>query len=211
MFINMTPSDYIQFGTLIIVTVYTFVTYRLLAAQSRQGFENKFFQLLNLHHTIVNSIYLPAQTILAAKKGRDCFEALYEKFADELRREYAQGGYGELSVLLNNSYVTFYSRYQSDLGHYFRNLYHIIKFVDQSDVSDKSFYISLIRAQLSIYELTLLFYNCLSDLGKEKAKPLVERYCMFKNMPQTVLVDLQAGSMKIEYQIKLFKSSAFTK
>lgn len=62
-----------------------------------------------------------------------------------------------------------------------------MKFVNRSDVTDKRFYTNLIRAQLSSHELLLLFYNCLSDLGREKFKPLVEEYGLLKNMPQELL------------------------
>jgi|AntRauTorckE6833_2_1112554.scaffolds.fasta_scaffold11005_4 hypothetical protein len=39
------------------------------------------------------------------------------------------------------------------------------------------------------YELTLLFYNCLSDLGFEKFKPLVEKYALLKNISYSLLID----------------------
>ena len=88
-------------------------------------------------------------------------------------------------------YEDFYKRYQHDLGHYFRNLYHIIKFVDETDAlksSDASVehkgrrrYTSLARAQLSVYELGLLFYNGLGSEGR-KFKPLIERYGLLENL-----------------------------
>jgi hypothetical protein len=75
------------------------------------------------------------------------------------------------------------------VGHYFRNLYNIVKFVDRSDVADKQFYTNFVRAQLSSHELLLLFYNCATSLGDEKFKPLVERYAFLKHMPEALLID----------------------
>ncbi len=38
-----------------------------------------------------------------------------------------------------------------------------------------------------MYELGLIFYNCLAEPGREKFKPLVEKYSLLKNMPKTIL------------------------
>ena len=90
---------------------------------------------------------------------------------------------------------------QSDFGHYFRNLYRIIKLVDtasffseESKISEaelfetKYKYTSIVRAQISNYELLWIFYNCLSENGIGKFKPLVEKYSFFKNIPINELV-----------------------
>jgi hypothetical protein len=62
-------------------------------------------------------------------------------------------------------------------------------------------YTCIVRAQLSDYELLLLFYNCLSDNGVEKFKPLVEEYAILKNLPQEDI-------LKSEW-INDYKKSAF--
>lgn len=48
-------------------------------------------------------------------------------------------------------------------------------------------YISIIRAQISDYELLWLFYNCLSKNGVEKFKPYIEQYSFFKNIPKNLI------------------------
>ena len=73
----------------------------------------------------------------------------------------------------------------SDFGYYFRNLYQIPKFIDQSKVTDPQRYAHLLRAQLSTAELTLLFYNCLSSVGRMQFKPLAEKYALFEGMRST--------------------------
>ncbi|MBO6794733.1 MAG: hypothetical protein JJ895_12550 [Balneolaceae bacterium] len=40
---------------------------------------------------------------------------------------------------------------------------------------------------MSRYELLLLFYNCLSDLGNKKFKPLIEKYALLKTVPKDAL------------------------
>ncbi|WP_206669895.1 putative phage abortive infection protein [Paenibacillus luteus] len=70
------------------------------------------------------------------------------------------------------------------MAHYFRNLYHIVKIVDESeeiDEGDKYSYIQILRAQLSSYEIVLLAYNGLTEKG-EKFKYYINTYFLLHNM-----------------------------
>ena len=97
-------------------------------------------------------------------------------------------------------YLEHYEKAQTDFGHYFRNLYRMIKMVHLNDffydiesVSEKDKfeikykYISIIRAQLSNHELIWIFYNCITENGYEKFKPLIEEYSLFKNIPKKLV------------------------
>jgi Putative phage abortive infection protein len=77
------------------------------------------------------------------------------------------------------------------VGHYFRSLYNMVKLIHRSDLDDKHLYTNLIRAQLSSYEQVLLLYNCVTPLGEQKFKPLIEMYGLFKNMNLSLLIDEQ--------------------
>jgi hypothetical protein len=149
-----------------------------LAAQSKtlqkQNFENTFFQLLRLHHDIVSAMEFDGNA------GRECFESFLQNFAGHYR-DLRTTSPGEM---LNTAYLRFHEELQGRTGHYFRNLYNLVKFVKNSDVENKQFYANLVRAQLSSNELTLLFYNCLSSLGITKFKPLVEEFALLENMDQ---------------------------
>jgi len=81
------------------------------------------------------------------------------------------------------------------LGHYYRNLYQIVKYIDKQDNQFLSFnqkydYIKTLRAQLSDYEQVVLYYNSLSTLGYDwfegKDKSLIVRYKLIKNAPTTL-------------------------
>ncbi len=156
----------------------------------KQNFENTFFQLLGLHQQILGAIDLIVRQG-SVISGRDCFSKFYDSLKKTWAKEIAKNiGEGKTKEeVLNLVYLKFNNKHQSEFGHYFRSLYHIIKLIDHSDVEDKRLYTNLVRAQLSSYELTLLFYNCLSDLGREKFKPLVEKYALLKNMPKDLLID----------------------
>ena len=157
-----------------------------------QRFENTFFSMLELHHNIVSEIVF---TFPCSKKedfGRYVFKRGYEDMYDKMKNNPA--GHEKI-------YLEGYNKYEADFGHYFVNLYRMFKMVDQVKPEDyfekptkdavdefKYKYTSIIRAQLSNYEKLWLFYNCLSVNGIEKFKPLVERYSLLKNMPQSFLV-----------------------
>ena len=97
------------------------------------------------------------------------------------------------------------SNHPSYFDHYFRHLYHIIKFVKNTQLLDSDQeryeYTSIVRAQLSRYELVWLYYNGLSDYGKEKFKPLIEEYALLKNLRHELLVHVDLGE---NYSSKAF-------
>lgn len=154
------------------------------AVASRQLFENTFFQLVRLHHQIVEAIRLPSAPN-HPREGRTAFETFNRNLGAQFATwRPAQGP--ELDAI-RKGYDTLYEDQQRHFGHYFRNLYHIVRFVDRADPALRTDYIGFLRAQLSAYELVCLFYNCLSQHGDEKFKPLVEKYALFNNLPLELL------------------------
>lgn len=180
--------------------------------QSRQRFEGTFFQLLSLHQEIVKSIDLYNSDTKHSMSGRDCFSVFYERFKKQFNTtlyylinpsEKTPGLALDIYNLpsdkvkefqpkietINSAYLEFYDKNQAEIGHYFRSLYNIAKFIHTSDIEDKRLYSNLLRAQLSVNEMALIFYNCLSDLGCEKFKPLIEEYALLKGIPLKLLIN----------------------
>ena len=156
----------------------------------KQNFESSFFQLLTMHSEIVNSLAIKN----IDSSGRQCFDWIIENLRP--RPKMVEGDYNEV-----------FSQYQPYVSHYFRHLYHIIKFIDDSihfpkEFEEKKRYTDFVRAQLSNNELSLLFYLGLSDPGTE-FKGLVEKYALFENIPSKVLID--------EEPRKLYAPSAYGK
>lgn len=152
----------------------------------QQRFENTFFQLLRNHQEIVNAIDLRRGSNVISQ-GRDCFRTFNDRFKDSIN-----GTLGDITDIAHTikGYMSFYNANQADLGHYFRHMYRILKFIDDSTVIsdlEKYKYSSLLRALLSSYELVLIFYNGLGDYGKEKFRPLIEKYSFLKNLDWTLL------------------------
>ena len=104
---------------------------------------------------------------------------------------------------IRSSYGIFYEKYKNDLGYYFYYLYNIGKFIADSNLDNKEFYANLLRSQLSYDELTLIFYHCLSIPINNKFKPIIEDFCLFKNLPRHLLIKESHGF--------LYKDTAWTK
>lgn len=172
-----------------------------------QNFETTFFQMLRLHNSILESIdikHIKNHTVIAS--GRDCFSRFYDTLYD-LYKPYlfykTDNDNDKVKEHINKIYMEFWAKNKQDLGHYFRYLYRIFKYVNESfiDEDTKKLYASTIRAQLSDMETALLFYNCLSSHGNEKFKPLVEKYTLFDNLPKELLFEKEHEN--------LYKPSAF--
>jgi hypothetical protein len=76
--------------------------------------------------------------------------------------------------------------HQSRLGHYYRHLYQMIRYVDQQTLDiDKYEFVKTIRAQLSTHEQALLLINSRTPLGHNWwQKNLILPYKLVKNIPQ---------------------------
>jgi hypothetical protein len=153
---------------------------------AQQNFENTFFQLLRRHSELVSEASFKGLT------GRDVFRSLYKS---SLVNTYTNvvTDIKDINERAIATYKAFFSDSDSHhiLAHYFRVLYHIFKFIDTSQLSgfDKTIYANIARAQLSSYELCLMFYNGIYGEGKVGFKPLIEKYGLLKHLDSSLLLD----------------------
>jgi hypothetical protein len=167
-----------------------------------QSFESTFFQLLRLQNDIVNAIDLArVDTGEVTLKGRDCFRVFYASFCARYKEQRPEDAGPTTLDRIRRTYLNFSAEIEAEAGHYFLTLYNILKYVDVSEVAHKKRYTNLVRAQLSSYEVALLFYACLSERGAAKFKPLIERYAMLKMVPRDELLDQQ--------HVELYDPAAF--
>lgn len=231
--------------------------------QTLQRFENTFFNMLSLHHQIVEGIdlnlldFLEDETYFYAflnehnrknstgrhvtYTSRDVFKKTYGslkflidvdyylvennpsklpiEITDGVKVDFNKLNFEKKKIQLNHivyethfssifNYI--YDKLNTDFGHYFRNLYRLIKMIDEKefdanskeeDFKQKYYYTSIVRAQLSDYELLWLFFNCIFEYG-EKFKPLIEKYSFLK------ILDGNKDEVIIHYK-KFYKASAF--
>jgi hypothetical protein len=127
-------------------------------------------------------------------------QAAWKTHYDENSKRLAQNRrfhtikYGGHEVRLNILYRPF-TGHASRLSHYIRHLYQTVKFVDEQEdktIDDKSKYdyLTNLRAQLSVHEQVLIYYNSLSVLGypwrgksDHNRKDFLSVYCLIKSMP----------------------------
>ncbi len=151
-----------------------------------QTFENTFFQMLRLNSDIVNSIQLPGQR--ETVQGRGCFEEIYDTWLG-MHYESQEKNNDSASEIdkINEAYLNFFKFAQAVIGHYFRHLYNSLMFIKNSDIENKQLYANLLKAHVSSYEIAILFYHCLSDIGKKEFKPLVEEFAFLQDVNEVLL------------------------
>ena len=176
-----------------------------------QRFENTFFHMMELQQQIVNDMFIKisdrenvwgdsinggrdSREVIVdnSARGRQVFRYIYKH---QESAYYYAGVFIEIIEKGMKEYEN--SPYISLLDHYFRHLYTILRYVDETDAFDvneegnadeeytykqKYHYTTILRATLSRYELLMIYYNGLSTFGNEKLKPLIERYSLLNNL-----------------------------
>lgn len=172
--------------------------------------EETFFQLLRFHSEIISTItieqqevdFVSGENINKTIQGRKTFVEyydIYKRFFQEASELTSSQDEDSLSKIFDKAYNSFYLEYQADLGHYFRNLFNVIFFIESLKKSQQAFYLGLLMAQLSNYELTLLFFHCLRSTNKD-FKILVEKYAILDQVPKDEVTSMA---------YKLYDSNAF--
>lgn len=126
-----------------------------------QRFENTFFNMLSLQSEILIELEFNNESLNLSKNPNKDSTRSRKVFGSILR--WIDGSIDESSPFDN--YDNFQVNENQIVGHYFRNLYQILKFIDESTLSnvDKVKYARILRAQLSSDEIAMLFFNCLSS------------------------------------------------
>lgn len=175
-----------------------------LSEQSRdlkqQTFERTFFELLRFYNEIVNGFATESNGIMSRMLnqperppsiGRDALLNYCGQFKRRLLLHMKENRDEDQLDAINKVWLDYYRDKQNQLGHWFRSLYNILKFVDQSGIENKKFYTDLLRAQLASPELLAIYYNANSDMGKEKLLPLIDKYNLFKHLDKDqIMFDL---------------------
>ena len=156
-----------------------------LQAESQQ-FEQTFFHLLD------NFRVLRQQ--LNNKKERteglayiQSVRALIEKDIDKICKE--EGAFDDLNVVetrkkIGDTYMTAFQAESDQLGHYFRSLYHLLKYIKEHcpKEDNKKMYFDLVQAQMNTDEQYLTCINVISNLGWRKLRPLLNDSSFLENL-----------------------------
>ena len=167
-------------------------------ALHQQAFENTFFNMLSLHNNIVQNLEFTNLYDLGEyyeNRNKDCIQGrnVFAKLNTLLSHKVnLYFGDDELSYVRLNAKETasrfhiLQTKNNQVLGHYFRNLYQIISFVDSYTsltFDEKKKYLKILRSQLSSDELALLFLNGLDvAVDKGQFRRLLIRYELLKHI-----------------------------
>jgi len=202
----------------------------------KQNFESTYFKLVENFYSIVDSIDYDCfkkenshQKNPSVNKdyerytGRDALlffcESLFETTAQislsnfdsmnlierDLHAKFAE-------IEWEKRYLLAHEEYESDLGIYFRNLYSVIKYVDDNtelSIEEKYKYIKIIRSSLTSRECILIFMNGTTKLAREKMKPLIEKYGLIKHTP--IKARLAVPFIRNQYNDKAFGETSDSK
>lgn len=196
-----TPGDFGTFGdyiggafgalTGLISVLFLYVTYKkqleMFQDQKEQAynqqFENNFFEMLSFFRS----------TNPQGKEGSDG-ENLFKKVRTEL-----ECCLKEEKFMSNESYIhatnalpikrriqyvynIVFRNYSSQLGQYFRSLYHLLLYIDTHCRADKKMYFDIVQAQMSTDELYVTCFNGISNYGRHKLLPLLNRSSFLENL-----------------------------
>lgn len=146
----------------------------------QQNFENTFFQLLKYFNSTISNLKLVNQIGTKSGIGSDAFKFLYDELKStthlltnyENKHNYQNASVEQMII----SFSAIYDLYKTQLSVYFKTLYLVLELVDSSKSSNKELYMSIIRAQLSSYELIILFYHGLCTGFNEDYISFIEEY-----------------------------------
>jgi len=163
-----------------------------------QRFENTFFQILNLHHTLV-------QRVRGVEIEVDGAAALYEIARRTLRRmeeeikqhkhysnperratrfEHLDEEVSEQSLSASTGSV--YKEQQRLIGQFLSNIIASLEVIDQTPLiteqTEKQYYANIFKVQLSESELRILFYFCFGADKIRKSKGLFDKYNLFESI-----------------------------
>lgn len=119
-----------------------------------QAFESTFFSMVMMHNENLKGLDLD-ETEADKYYGRSIFRIMHRRFKDSYNDS---DGSNEL-LKIKEAYIKFYNKNNRFIGHYLRTLNQIFQFVFESTVENKVKYLQFIKAQLSEYELMIIFYH----------------------------------------------------
>ncbi|MEZ4723337.1 MAG: putative phage abortive infection protein [Candidatus Kapaibacterium sp.] len=178
----------------------------------KQKQEETFFHLLRFHIDLVETLTFESNDIDIQSgkmqkqqvKGRNTFGEFYnvfKRFYSKYLEHLSDAGVDEDSLkgVIETSYTSFFAEFRYELGHYFRNIVNLLLFIDRANEKDKHFFLSILFSQISVYEMSLIFFHGLTSENKE-LKIFIEKYALMQDLYQDDLIKLN---------INLYNDSAY--
>lgn len=146
----------------------------------KQSFENSFFNLLQNHINIIQSIDLG--TGVSQTTGSDCFKIFIKKLEAKIDSSNESNDIEKIKV----AFKTLLEENKNDLDHIFKSATIIMQHIELSaPLKGKYFYFNVLFSQLSNFEKVLIFYSTLLD---DELKALFKKHELFYKIEKTDLI-----------------------
>jgi hypothetical protein len=157
----------------------------------KQQFDNTFFGLLELYRSIVDTLSAGNEA------GRSFF--VNEKTKLQTTAPDTTLSFIKRKKQADDLYVSFYIQHKNQVAHYFRTLYRIFCFIDNSELKEreKVEYAKIMRAQLSESELFFLYYNAFTSYGYN-FQYIINKYNLIKHLPFLEKLEYQKYTSLLE-------------
>lgn len=190
-------------ATMALLSAYlVFITYRQqvefskeqMELSRRTQFENNFFQLLQVQRDIAKTLVVKRRDTMRPTRSFSHIgeDALYH-VAEDIKQAMLELTYmteeidsmnfeqlrRKIDAIFSHAVETYG---EQSLSHYYRHLFHILKFVKTSEVAKIESYLSIVQAQMTNDELYILFFDALSKYGYPKLYRIVAEYGMLENL-----------------------------
>ncbi|MDA2643564.1 MULTISPECIES: putative phage abortive infection protein [Bacillus cereus group] len=186
-----------------------------------QQIDNAFFNMLTLHHQIINHIStVEFERIITGREAIVKFKSIYESMLQT--KQYSCGNFNTYDAItqetLDEVYGNFHNEYGNNVGHYMRNNYRIVKFIvnnvaeneeeqqkikkktgREPIIGDRRYYFGMLRAQWSNAEFELILINSLYSKNY-KFKKLILEYDVLD------ILETSQNNNTLEPKIKLKES-----
>lgn len=190
-------------ATMALLSAYlVFITYRQqvdfskeqMELTRRAQFESNFFQLLQVQRDIAKTLAVKRRdTMRPTRLFSHIGEEAFYHVAEDIKQSMLELAYmtEEIDSIdfeqLRRKIDTIFSHAvetygEQSLSHYYRHLFHILKFVKTSGIANVESYLSIVQAQMTNDELYLLFFDALSKYGYPKLYKIVAEYGMLENL-----------------------------
>jgi uncharacterized membrane protein len=138
-----------------------------------QAFETSFFTLVGMNSEQVKAIDLE-DTEPGTFTGQRAIRKLYQRLEASYNAEVKNSkGIAEDEVV-KNAFDQFYHKNQRFVGSYFRSLNQVFRFIMDSSPGEPEQYWKIIQAQMSTYELLLIFYQSFTQSESLDLKLLLD-------------------------------------
>jgi hypothetical protein len=156
--------------------------------------------MLRFHHTVVNRMSFSDEenTSTGIESFENYYNLLKKELLDYIERQKLADNRFDFDDYLWTRY-NFFRKKDKIFSHYFANLFAMLTYLDKEETDQKDYYASLIRAQLSEYEIYIILYYLLRR--KQDFQQLVVRYRLLR--------DVENDKLVMREDRKLFPQGAF--